>query len=61
MATLVHVTPDSTRADLAESMRHLNDRAKRTLRLTPQGSENPEWAAVHDNLNAMLTAWQERE
>lgn len=58
MSTYVHATPDATRADLAESLRYLNERAKGFSRRGPQGWLHPDYAQCHRNINALLYHWQ---
>lgn len=52
---MVVITPDATRADLLESLAHLCAEAKALSRSGKRGTENPRYATLHDNINAVVT------
>jgi hypothetical protein len=43
-----------TREELIEALVHANATAKRTLRRTPLGVENPAWESIHQYINFLL-------
>jgi hypothetical protein len=40
--------------ELIEALTHANATAKRTLRRTPYGTENPAWDSMHEYINFLL-------
>ena len=58
--TMVVVTDESTRADLAEAMGHVNFTAKRTFQVVGTPEHPTLWDRRHELLNAMLDDWQTR-
>lgn len=52
----ITVTPDSTRGDLLVCLGHLNDQAKRELRVDNLGRENKRWAKLHDDMEPIVLA-----
>lgn len=49
------VTPEVTRADLIESLSHLTVEAKALSRRGKCGTLSPRYAALHANINAVVT------
>ena len=56
----IRVTDESTRAEVAEAMVYVNDRAKSTPHVVGTVEEPTLWDRRHDLLNAMLTDWETR-
>lgn len=56
--TFVHPTPDSTRDELATSLRHLNEQAKDLSRRGYAGYASERYATLHANINVLVTSWQ---
>lgn len=54
--TMVQITAESSRDDLATCVRHLNDQARRELRYDRQGRPNPRWADLHRNMDLLVSA-----
>ena len=46
--------PLTWRQEVEEALAHSNRTAKRTLRKTPLGAENPKWASIHEYINFLL-------
>lgn len=59
-STRIHVTDDSTRAEVAEAMGYINDRTKQTPHLIGTVEDPTMWDRRHMLLNAMLTDWEAR-
>lgn len=57
---MVHVTPDSTRAELETCMAHLCDQAKAEARRGYAGVRGERYVAIHANLDLLLEDWQRK-
>jgi hypothetical protein len=53
---MLTIAPDSTRDDLTTCLCHLVDQAKRELTRDSLGRPNARWAALHADINRVLTA-----
>jgi hypothetical protein len=53
---MLTIAPDSTRDDLATRVHRLNDQAKRELTRDSLGRPNARWAALHADIDRVLTA-----
>ena len=51
------MTDESTRAEVAEAMVYVHDRAKSTPHVVGPADEPTLWDRRHELLNAMLTDW----
>jgi hypothetical protein len=56
----IRVTDESTRAEVAEAMVYVNDRAKHTPHAVGTAEHPTLWDRRHSLLNAMLTDWEAR-
>lgn len=59
MSTIVRVTDDTTRAELAETLALLNAEAKALTRRGHTGTRSAEYAAWHERIDALLEEWQQ--
>lgn len=55
---MVVVTDDTTRPELAETLTHVNARAKRCQCIVGSGEPTP-WDAAHSMIDALLRDWQD--
>lgn len=58
--TCIRVTDESTRAEVAEAMVYINDRAKLTPHRVGTTEDPSLWDRRHMLLNAMLSDWETR-
>lgn len=56
--TTLRVTDDTTAADLAEALAHLNAAAKAISRRGKSAMLRPEYAAAHARIDALVTDWE---
>lgn len=57
--TIVRVTEETTRPDLAETLGILNTEAMRLSRQGYTGTRSVEYAVAHDRINMLLAYWLE--
>ncbi len=57
MTTVVRITDDTTRADLEETLGHLNDGAKVMRRKGYTGTASDAYRVQHARINAVLDDW----
>lgn len=55
---VVVVTDETTRAELAETLRLLNDNAKRIHRRGYVGTASEAYVLAHGRINAVLSDWE---